>query len=328
MAKTLVTGATGLVGFNIARTLLARGSEVICLVRDTKRAQGVVPHGCALAQGDVTQPATLGPALEGVDVVYHAAGLPEQWLRCNDMFRKVNVEGTRNMVEASLAAQVRRFVYTSTIDVFKAGKGEAYDESVIDDQPKGTAYERSKQEADRVVLAAMARGLNAVFLHPSGVYGPGPAASPGINQFLVQLAEGEVPLLLPGGFPLVYSQDIGEGHVLAEEQGKNGERFILSERYYELTELAEMARPLLRLKRTPSVMPLWLGQTIAVAGEAVSNVIGIPPLIPRGQLHFMQWQAQPQNRHATDRLGWEPLSLPDGLERTVKFLRESGRLKA
>ncbi len=327
MPKTLVTGATGLVGYNIAATLLARGREVVCLVRDARRAAAIAPPGCTLAEGDVTNPQSLPPALADVDVVYHAAGLPEQWLRCTDQFRKVNVEGTRNLTEAALAAGVRRFVYTSTIDVFKAGKGEAYDESVIDDQPKGTAYERSKQDADRVVVAAMQRGLNAVFLHPSGVYGPGPAASPGINQFLVQLSKVEIPLLLPGGFPLVYSEDIGLGHVLAEEKGQTGERFILSEKYYELLELAEMARPLLNLKRTPPVMPLWLGNTIAIAGEGVSSIIGRPPLIPRGQLHFMQWQAQPQHRHAAERLGWQPTPLAEGLRKTIAFLRSTGKIK-
>lgn len=327
MGKTLVTGATGLVGYNIARTLLGRGREVVCLVRDPRRAENVVPPGCSLVPGDVTQPESLAAALDGVDVVYHAAGLPEQWLRCNDTFRKVNVEGTRNMVEAALKAGVRRFVYTSTIDVFKAGKGEAYDESVIDDQPKGTYYERSKQEADRVVTEALGRGLNAVFLHPSGVYGPGPAASPGINQLLVQLYRGEVPLLLPGGFPLVYSEDVGLGHVLAEEKGHVGERFILSQQYYELTELAEMARPLLGLRRIPPVMPLWLGNVLSIAGEAVANVIGRPPLIPRGQFLFLQWQAQPQHRHALERLGWNPTPLSKGLNLTVAFLRSTGKIQ-
>lgn len=327
MPKTLVTGATGLVGYNIASALLARGRSVRCLVRDVARAEKVVPPGCELALGDVTQPDTIDAALRDVDVVYHAAGLPEQWLRCNDQFRKVNVEGTRAMVDASLRAGVRRFVYTSTIDVFKAGKGEAYDESVIDDLPKGTAYERSKQEADRVVTAALARGLNAVFLHPSGVYGPGPAGSPGINQLLVQLSRGEVPLLLPGGFPVVYSQDVGLGHILAEEKGQTGERFILSQQYYELTELAEMARPLLGFKRVPPVMPLWLGNLLSIAGEAVSNVTGRPPLIPRGQFHFLQWQAQPQHRRALERLGWEPTPLAKGLRLTVDFLRATGKIK-
>lgn len=327
MSKTLVTGATGLVGYNIARELRERGREVVCLVRDAGRARAIVPAGCALAVGDVTQPDTLAPALEGVTVVYHAAGLPEQWLRCTDQFRQVNVEGTRNLTEAALNAGVRRFVYTSTIDVFKAGKGEAYDERVLDDQPKGTAYERSKQDADRVVVEAMKRGLHTVFLHPSGVYGPGPAASPGINHFLVQLAKGELPLLLPGGFPLVYSEDVGLGHVLAEEQAKSGDRFILSARYYELVELAELARPLLGLTRVPPVMPLWMGKAIAIAGEGVSAIIGQPPLIASGQLHFLQWQAQPQNRRAIEQLGWDPTPLDQGLVKTIAFLRETGKIR-
>ncbi|MFM1919657.1 MAG: hypothetical protein RLZZ303_1291 [Candidatus Hydrogenedentota bacterium] len=327
MGKTLVTGATGLVGYNIARVLLERGRRVVCLVRDVERARAIVPSGCDLIAGDVTSRPSLDAALDDVDVVYHAAGLPEQWLRNADLFRQVNVEGTRNMAEASLEAGVRRFVYTSTIDVFQAGRGEAYDESVLDPQPKCTAYERSKQEADRVAVAVMKQGLNTVFLHPSGVYGPGPLASPGINQFLIQLSKGEIPLLLPGGFPVVYSEDVGLGHVLAEEKAKSGERFILSARYYELAELAELAKPLLGMSRVPPIMPLWLGKLIAVAGEGVSSIIGQPPLIPLGQLQFMQWQAQPQNRRAIERLGWEPTPFDEGLRKTVDFLRGIGEIK-
>lgn len=326
MSKTLVTGATGLVGYNIADALRAQGREVLCLVRDAARARSIVPLGCHCVEGDVTRPETLARALEGVEVVYHAAGLPEQWLRDEDLFRRVNVEGTRHMVDAALAAGVRKFLYTSTIDVFRAHKGQAYDERVIDEAPKGTPYERSKQEADRVVVAALERGLHVVFLHPSGVYGPGPAASPGLNDLLVKLSRNEVPMLLPGGLPVVYSEDVGLGHVLAESRGHAGDRFILSQQYYALTEIVEAAKPLLGLKRIPLAMPLFVGRLVSEAGEALARVINKPPLIPRGQLHFLQWQAQPQNRNAREKLGWQPTPLEKGLELTIAFLRQTGRI--
>jgi len=323
---TLVTGATGLVGYNIVSALLRRGRSVRVLVRDVARAREVLPRACTFIAGDVTERSTLEAALAGCDCVYHAAGLPEQWLPDARRFAQVNVEGTRNLVEVALRMGLRRFVYTSTIDVFEAARGEAFDEGCIAEAPKGTHYERSKQEADRVVAAAIQRGLMAVFLHPSGVYGPGPMASPGINHLIVDLKRGKVPMLLPGGVPLVFAPDVGEGHVLAESMGRVGDRFILSESWQTLAGLAGEITELLGLARRPPVMPLWLGAMVAQVGEAVAGITGRPPLIPKGQLHFLQWQARPDSGRAQEQLGWRPTPLREGLAATVAHLEERGLL--
>lgn len=320
MDTVLVTGATGLVGFNIVKSLLARGRAVKALVRDPQRAREILPRECALVRGDVTDKSTLEGAMSGCDTVYHAAGLPEQWFRDAGVFQRVNVEGTRNMVEVALRVGLRRFVYTSTIDVFEGATGATFDESVIATAPKGTAYERSKQAADRVVVEAIQRGLMAVFLHPSGVYGPGPMASPGVNHLIVDLKRGKLPMLLPGGLPLVYSEDAGEGHVLAEERGRVGDRFILSTDYFALLELAGKIVAALGQTRVPPVMPLWLGSMVAQVGEVVSGVTGRPPLIPKGQLHFLQWQARPDGGRARAQLGWQPRGFDEGLRETIAFL--------
>lgn len=326
MAEILVTGATGLVGHNIARVLREQGKAVRVLARDPQRAAGIVPEGCEIVGGDVTVPATLRAACAGIDTVYHAAGLPEQWLPDIDTFRRVNVEGTRNMIAAANECGVRRFVYTSTIDVFQAATGAEYDERVIDPAPKGTAYERSKQAADHLVAAAVAAGMDAVFLHPSGVYGPGPAPSPGLNTFIVDLNHGKIPMLLPGGFPVVYAHDVALGHIAAAEHAETGARYILSECYYSLQETAAMAAEALGRGGVPPVMPLWLGRVVAHAGEAVSRVIGRAPLIPKGQLHFMQWQARPSSAKAQRELGWRPTPFAEGVALTVAWLRDQGRL--
>lgn len=320
MEYVLVTGATGLVGFNIVKSLLARGRAVKVLVRDPQRARGVLPRECTLVRGDVTDKSTLEGAMRGCEVVYHAAGLPEQWFRDPGVFNRVNVEGTRNMVEVALRLGLRRFVYTSTIDVFDAKTGETFDESRIAGAPKGTYYERSKQDADRIVSEAIQRGLMAVFLHPSGVYGPGPAASPGMNNLMRDLKLGKVPMLLPGGVPLVYSEDVGEGHVLAEEKASVGDRFILSEDYFQLDALAAHIVAALGIKKVPPVMPLWMGRLVATLGETLSGVTGRPPLIPKGQLHFLQWQAVPSGALAKEKLGWQPQNFETGLRETIAFL--------
>lgn len=320
MDLALVTGATGLVGYNIVKALIARGRAVKVLVRDPDRARALLPRECTLARGDVTDRSTLEGAMRGCDTVYHAAGLPEQWFRDPGVFQRVNVEGTRNMVTVALRLGLRRFVYTSTIDVFEAATGNMFDESVIATSPKHTRYERSKQDADALVVDAIQRGLMAVFLHPSGVYGPGPTTSRGLNDLIRDLRDGKVPMLLPGGIPLVYAEDVGEGHVLAEEQAQVGERFILSTDYFSLSELASEVLRHFGKTKVPPVMPLWLGKLVANAGEGISALTGRPPLIPRGQLEFLQWQARPSGALAQQRLGWKPRDFATGLAETAAFL--------
>jgi len=311
VVRVLVTGATGLVGHNIAAELLRRGRSVSCLVRDVERARAAVPEGAELVAGDVTDRDSVSRAMAGCTVVYHAAGLPEQWLRDTATFDRINRGGTEVVGEAALAAGVERFVHTSTIDVFRGAAGERYDETMLDPEPKGTHYERSKQAADRWVAAAIARGLPAVFVHPGAVYGPGPAASPGTNQFLFDLRDRKVPALLPGGMPVVFSRDVGLGHVLAE-RAPVGSRYILVDRYYTMQAIAAAVRDACG-SPIPRTLPRWLARLVSAAGELLSRLTRRPPLLPRGQLHFLLWGAHPSSDRAEQDLGWHATPLAQGL---------------
>jgi nucleoside-diphosphate-sugar epimerase len=250
--------------------------------------------------------------------------MPEQWLPDPARFHQVNAGGTQNAVEAALAQGVRRFIYTSTIDVFAGQPGQQFDESRLDPNPRGTHYERSKQAADQLVVDAMQRGLPAVFLHPAAVYGPGPSASPGVNHLIAQLQHGRLPALSPGGFGLVYAPDAGEGHVLAEEQAAIGSRFILCESYATLTQLAEaVLAETGQQVRPPPTLPLPLVRAAAWLGEGAARFTGRPPLVAKGGLVFLQWQARPCGEKAQRELGWKPTPLREGLRQTIAYLNQS-----
>jgi dihydroflavonol-4-reductase len=327
VTTALVTGGTGMVGNSIAQSLLARGHRVRALVRSLDKGTRLLPAGCELVQGDVTAPDTLAAAVAGCDWVFHAAGFPEQWMKDNSTFDRINAGGTANMIAAARAANVKRFMFTSTIDVFTWRSGETYDESEIDPNPKGTHYERSKQAADRVVADAVAAGMDAVFLHPSAVYGTAPSDSPGVNDLIMKLWNNQAPGLMPGGFPVVFARDAGEAHVLAAEKAKPGARFILSERYYTLVDLAREALAKLGLDRKPPrVLPRWVCSVVANLGAAKGAITGRPPLIPKGQLAFLQVDSFPTSKRATAELGIEFTTLSTGLERTIAWMRETGKL--
>ena len=206
--KILVTGATGLVGSAIAKRLAAKGETVLALVRDPDAAARALP-GVALARGDITDPASHAPAMRGVELVFHAAGMPEQWQRDEGIFDRVNRRGTANVLEAALAAGVKRVVYTSTMDVFAAPRGGTLVETNLDPAPKHTAYERSKQGADREAERIRREGLDVVHVNPSAVYGPSPVPHVALDGFFLRLLNGEIPLLPPGGMSVVYVDGLG-----------------------------------------------------------------------------------------------------------------------
>ena len=318
MSTVLVTGATGTVGNAVAAQLAAAGAEVRALVRDVERARSLLPDGVTPIPGDVTDSASVTAAVAGCERVFHAAGLPEQWRLDAEDFRRVNVGGTANVVEACLAHGVSRLVYTSTIDVFAWTPGVPFDESHLDPEPRPTAYERSKQEADRLVVAALERGLDAVFLHPAAVYGPAPVVSVALNDLLRRLAKRKIPMLLPGGMPVVHAADVAAGHLTAAAKARSGDRFILSGQYLTLRQIALAVKEHVPSAKVPPVMPMAFARAIAVAGEGVAKLTKRPPLIARGEQIFLASHPVPVADRARAELDWSSRPISEGFGETLK----------
>jgi dihydroflavonol-4-reductase len=270
--------------------------------------------------GDVTEPSSLPRAVAGCEVVFNAMGIPEQWLADESRFDRVNALGTRNVAEAARDAGVRRLVHTSTEDVFHAEPGGRFDETSVAGYPKGTAYERSKQRAEELALAAR-DGLEVVIVNPSGVYGPGPGASVSFDRNLFEpLVRRRLPALPPGGLGVVFAPGAAHGHLLAAERGRDGERYILCDRHVSLRELAETVVRVAGRGWVPPTLPLPLARGLASGGEAVSRIVGRPPLLSRGQLHFFAWNAAPDASKARSELGWEATPLEEGLRQTLEAM--------
>jgi dihydroflavonol-4-reductase len=320
--RALVTGATGKVGNAIARALAERGDSVRALVRDPARAAAVLPAGVEPVRGDVTDPGSLPAAVDGCELVFNAMGLPEQWLADEGEFERVNALGSEAVVRAAARGGVRRVVHTSTIDVFHAEPGDRFDESRVADYPKGTAYERSKQQAERLVLAAAAEdGVEVVLANPAAVYGPGPEGSASIERDVLEPVVNArrlaAPALPPGGLGFVFAAGAARGHLLAAERGDPGERYILCDGHVTIGDLARAAVRVAGRGRVPPTLPLSLAKAMAAAGEPVARLTRKPPLLPKGQLHFLLWNAAPDSAKAQRELGWEPTPLDDGLRTTL-----------
>jgi dihydroflavonol-4-reductase len=318
--RVMVTGATGKVGHAIASALLDRGDAVRTLVRDPKRAASILPAGIEPVRGDATDPDSLPAAVEGCELVFNAMGLPEQWVRDEAIFDRVNAIGSGELASAASRAGVRRFIHTSTHDVFAAETGQRFDETDLATEPKGTAYERSKQRAEELVLAER-NGMEVVILNPCAVYGPGPSASVSFDKdFFAPVVRKRLPALPPGGSALVFTDGVAAGHLLAAEKGTDGERYILGDTYAPLRELAETVVRVAGRGRVPPTMPVPLARAFAGAGEAVSRVIRRPPMLSRGQLYYFRWQARPDSSKAQSELGWRPTPLEEGIRKTLSAM--------
>jgi dihydroflavonol-4-reductase len=315
--RALVTGATGKVGHAIASALLDRGDQVRALVRDPKRAASVLPAGIEPMRGDVTDPESLAVAAEGCELVFNSAGMPEQWVKDEAIFDQVNAVGSGQVAAAAKRAGVRRFIHTSTHDVFHAETGDRFDETMLADYPKGTAYERSKQHAEELVLAER-DGMEVVILNPSGVYGPTPSQTPSFENGLFEpVVRKRLPAVPPGGTGYAFVEGVAAGHLLAAEKGTDGERYILADGYATFRDLAETAKSVAGRGRVPPTMPVPVARAIATVGAGISRVIRRPPLLPKGQLTYFLWQARPDSSKAQRELGWKTTPLDEGVHRTL-----------
>src|SRR3954453_21015362 len=315
--RALVTGATGKVGHALASALLDRGDSVRALVRDPKRAASVLPAGIEPIRGDVTDVESLAAAVEGCELVFNSMGMPEQWVKDEAIFDQVNAVGAGHLAAAAKRAGVRRFVHTSTHDVFHADTGQPFDETMLADYPKGTAYERSKQHAEELVLGER-DGMEVVILNPAGVYGPTPAPTPSFeNGIFEPVVRKRLPAVPPGGTGYAFVEGVADGHLLAADRGAAGERYILADGYASFREIAETVKQVAGRGRVPPVMPVPVARAISGLGEGVSRVIRRPPLLPRGQLTYFLWQARPDSSKAQRELGWETTLLDEGVRRTL-----------
>jgi dihydroflavonol-4-reductase len=325
--RVLVTGATGKIGNAVARRLAERGDEVIALVRDPASGRELLPPEVELATGDVTDPGSLRAPVEGAEGVFTCMGIFEQWVGDAGIFDRVNAEGARNVVAAAREAGVRRVVHTSTFDVFHAERGGTVRESEVADYPKGTAYERSKQRAEELVLAEAGDGIEVVICNPSSVIGPGPWQKAGLDGVLRDVVRKRLPVSPPGGLTLVYVDDVAAGHLAAFDRGVPGERYILADGFAPGRELIAAAVEAGGGRWVPPTVPAGLARVVTGAGEAISRVTHRPPFLgASGQLHFLLWAVRADSSKAREQLGIEFTPWREAVSRTVEWMRATGRV--
>ncbi len=278
--RVFVTGGTGFVGKPTVRRLVEGGHEVRCLVRRTSRTGELEQLGCELAYGDVTDKASVLEGVHGCEWVVNLANVYTFWEPDRSIYRRVNVEGTRNVMEAALEAGVSKVAHVSTLVVWGNTPDSPFDEESPVGTERFTEYARSKHEGDEVVWELYRKkGLPVVVLYPGAVLGPNDPKATG--QYVRDLIEQRVPARVfeDSAFTFVHVGDVAEAIARAlEKEGNVGEKYLIGK--YTLT-MGEVTRMVSEISGVP-LPKRRLPGPVVMAGSAlmtkVADLTGRPPL--------------------------------------------------
>jgi dihydroflavonol-4-reductase len=262
--KALVTGAAGFIGSNVARALCEAGWDVRALHLPGEDVRNLRALDVERVAGDVTDRASMHAAMRGVDVVFHLAAVYALWTRDAGLMRRVNVDGTRTVLDAARAAGVRRVVYTSSIARFGGqGRGRrATEESPFALARTGDRYARSKAEAHEVAVEA-ARDVDVTIVAPCGPIGPGDVGPTPTGKLLLSALTLPVAVVADTATCFADVRDMARAHVIAAERGRRGETYLLGHRDLSLVEIAKMALDAAGQKKPIAVAPFAAARVAA-----------------------------------------------------------------
>lgn len=312
---TLVTGASGFLGWHVARTLLERNRKVRALIRPTST---VPTLDLETVIGDLRDPASLHRAAAGCDIVYHVAADYRLWAKDPADLYRSNVDGTRNLIAAAKAAGASRFIYTSTVGCI-APPDESRPASLAE---MSGAYKRSKFLAEQLALEE--HGLPIVIVNPTAPIGDRDIKPTPTGAIVLDFLKGNMPAYIDTGLNLVDVRDVALGHVLAEEKGTPGERYILGCENLTLQQiLAKLS--VLTGKPAPKIkLPYAVAYAAGVASTAWARISGTPPRAPLDAVKMARKKMWVSHEKAARHLGYSPAPIDAALSRAVEWFRANG----
>lgn len=323
----LVTGATGFVGTAVARALIAAGRGVRTLTRPNSDRRNLAGLDLEVVEGSLEDAASLAAAVAGCGALYHVAADYRLWVRDTQAMYRANVDGTRALMTAALGAGVERVVYTSSVAVLGLhADGTPSDESTpstLDDMVG--PYKRSKFLAEAEVRQLIVtRKLPAVIVNPSTPIGPRDIKPTPTGRMIVEAASGRMPAFVDTGLNLVHVDDVARGHLLAEEQGRVGERYILGGENLSLAEILRRIAGIVRGSPPKVRLPLPVVWPVAVVAEAWGRVTGREPMVTFDSLRMASKKMYFSAAKAERELGYRARPANEALADAIEWFRAAG----
>lgn len=321
MKKVAVTGASGHIGANLVRELLGRGYQVMVLIRQTSDAlEGL---DVTRVYGDLADVQSLCKAFNDAEQVYHLAAHISIQAGDNDRLELVNIEGTKNVVEACQSEGVSTLIYFSTIHALNL---KPYDQPATEDNPLlaertgyGADYDYSKAGAERLVRQNSCKTLGTRIIYPTAVLGPNDFNRSLFGQAILKMAHGRLPALVSGGFDFVDVRDVAWGAVEAAERGADGDRFILSGHYLSMSEVAAVVAELTGIAAPRLTFPGWLAGLFAPLMSGWARLTGQSPLYTRYSLATLCTNKVISHARATRELSYQPRSFRESMDDALRF---------
>jgi dihydroflavonol-4-reductase len=315
--RYLMTGATGFIGGRLARQLVARGHDVVALVREPRRALPLEDLGVELAPGDIRDAGSVRAAMRGADGVFHLAAWYRVGARDSSEAESINVAGTRTVLAAARDAGVARIVYTSTVAVFGDTRGRVVDPTHRYDGPWLSEYDRTKWLAHYEVAVPMAEaGLPLVIVQPGYVYGPGDHSN--VGDVLRDYLRRRLPAKPVQGGCWAHVDDIARGHVLAMEKGRTGESYVLAGECRLWSDVLDLAHDITGIRPPRLSLPPALARLASTLARPLAAILPLPqtyhPETLRIAAGVTYWA---DDAKARQELGWEPRPLREGLAQTL-----------
>ena len=323
---TLVTGATGFLGSALARELLKDGRTLKLLVRKNSDTRNIDDLDCEVAYGDLQDRDSLKSALTGCQTLYHTAAYYSLWSRDKKLIYDINVQGTRNILESALEMGIEKVVYTSTVGCIGLSEDGS---SANENQPMNTAtlcndYKLSKYEAEQVAHELFGRGLPVVIVNPSTPVGPRDIKPTPTGKIILDFLSRKMPAYIDTGLNLIDVSDCARGHILAEEKGRLGERYILGNKNMSLKEILLALETLTGLKAPRIKMPYWVAYAAGLACEwASDNITHQPPSVPLAGVKMAKYFMYFDPSKAIRELGLPQNPVENALGQAVCWFKEN-----
>jgi dihydroflavonol-4-reductase len=330
-----VTGASGFIGSNLVHELVARGHRVKALLRSQSDLRGLPGADFERVEGDVFDCAKLRAALYGCDWCFHVAANYHYWLRDYGPMYAVNVEGTRNVLEAAGAMGCSRIVHTSTVGCVglpneRNGRIEPKDETAfIPEAQLVNHYKRSKWQGEQIAFELVRKGLPVVVVNPTAPFGSLDAKPTPTGQVIVDFLNGAMPAYLDTGWNVVHVRDVAAGHILAAKHGRVGERYILghADGNWTMREALAVLEEITGIRAPRTRIPYGVALAAAYANEAISAVTGKPPKAPLAGVRMAKNKMFFNPGKAIRELGLPQTPPKQALADAVEWFRANGYVK-
>lgn len=328
----LVTGALGHLGSTIVERLLEEGKKVRGFDLKSVRHNNLKAK-IEMFYGDIRKKVDLKPFFEVEKkteiVVIHCAGIVSIKSHYDETVYTVNVNGTKNIVDMSLEYNVKKLVHVSSVHAIPEGKKNSMIKEVnhFDSGLVHGLYAKTKAIASQYVLDGVKKGLDASIIHPSGIIGPNDLGNGHLTSMVIDFCNHDLTALVTGGYDFVDVRDVTDAILSCISKGKKGNCYIITNRFYTVKEIMDMAAVIINRKKIKTILPLWFAKLTAPLSELYYKIRKMPPLYTSYSLYTLQSNSKFSHELATKELDYLPRNMEETMKDTIAYLKENNLIK-